>query len=238
MEKQLCKCYVCGKEFKRYIGSIKNPDMICCSFACRDIMYIDRYKGKNNPNWRNKFIGNSFCHCGNPKDYRAKQCSSCARVGFAKEGAKTIFDIDENSLKDIIQNSLSIYEVAKFIKVSRKVITRLVTKYNIDISHFVPNGKAKRYLMPNTVLIENSEFGNDDAIRCIKRNNLLEYKCNICGLKPLWMGKKLTIQLHHKNGNRRDHRLENLEFECPNCHSQTINYKGRKSKGKSKVKNV
>lgn len=230
-------CYVCDKQFKRSPKAV-NPSMVCCSIDCRNIMYVDRYKGKANPNWRNKFIGNSFCHCGNPKDYRAKQCSSCAHVGFAKEGAKTIFDINEANLRDIIQNSLSVYEVAKFIQVSRQVITRLVIKYNIDISHFVPNGKAKRYLMPNTVLIENSEFDNAEVIRCIKRNNLLEYKCIFCGLESIWQGKKLTIQLHHKNGKRRDHRLENLEFACPNCHSQTDNYKGKNFKRKSKVKNV
>jgi hypothetical protein len=37
----------------------------------------------------------------------------------------------------------------------------------------------------------------------------------------------LAISLHHRNGDRLDNRLDNLEFLCPNCHSQTENYAGR-----------
>lgn len=32
------------------------------------------------------------------------------------------------------------------------------------------------------------------------------------------------LQLEHKNGDRCDNRLENLELLCPNCHSQTKTY--------------
>ena len=55
----------------------------------------------------------------------------------------------------------------------------------------------------------------------ILKDNLLEYKCQCCSLEPVWNGKKLVLQLEHKNGNRNDNRLENLEFLCPNCHTQT-----------------
>jgi 5-methylcytosine-specific restriction endonuclease McrA len=35
------------------------------------------------------------------------------------------------------------------------------------------------------------------------------------------------MALHHINGDGRDNRLENLQFLCPNCHSQTENFAGR-----------
>ena len=51
-------------------------------------------------------------------------------------------------------------------------------------------------------------------------HKLKENKCEICGITE-WNGKPITFQLHHKNGNPKDDRLENLQILCPNCHSQT-----------------
>ena len=44
------------------------------------------------------------------------------------------------------------------------------------------------------------------------------------------MGKDIVCELHHINGNRSDNRLENLIILCPNCHSQTTNFRGKNSK--------
>lgn len=43
----------------------------------------------------------------------------------------------------------------------------------------------------------------------------------------LWNGRELTLQMHHKNGNNRDNRLDNLQFLCPNCHAQTKTFTGK-----------
>jgi len=51
--------------------------------------------------------------------------------------------------------------------------------------------------------------------------------CELCGLSE-WRGSALGLELHHVNGDRLDHRVENLQLLCPNCHSQTGNWGGRK----------
>lgn len=38
----------------------------------------------------------------------------------------------------------------------------------------------------------------------------------------------LVLQIHHKNGIFHGNTKENLNFLCPNCHSQTENYGRRK----------
>jgi 5-methylcytosine-specific restriction endonuclease McrA len=57
-------------------------------------------------------------------------------------------------------------------------------------------------------------------------DGLKQARCELCGLDE-WRGERLSIALHHVNGDGRDNRLENLQFLCPNCHSQTDTYGGR-----------
>ena len=51
--------------------------------------------------------------------------------------------------------------------------------------------------------------------------------CSECGIQE-WNGKPLIMELDHLNGITNDARIENLSMKCPNCHSQTHNYKNRK----------
>ena len=47
--------------------------------------------------------------------------------------------------------------------------------------------------------------------------------CEKCGITE-WMGQKITLELHHIDGNRINNKLENLAILCPNCHSLTPNH--------------
>jgi len=60
-----------------------------------------------------------------------------------------------------------------------------------------------------------------------EKQNLLPYRCAKCGNEGEWLSHKLSLQLKHKNGTWNDNRLENLEFLCPNYHSQTEHYAGK-----------
>ncbi|MFM8435430.1 MAG: HNH endonuclease [Planctomycetia bacterium] len=58
------------------------------------------------------------------------------------------------------------------------------------------------------------------------REKIFEYECSSCGISD-WNGKAITLQLDHINGDSSDHRKDNLQLLCPNCHSQTETWCGR-----------
>lgn len=54
-------------------------------------------------------------------------------------------------------------------------------------------------------------------------------KCNKCELDE-WLGERITLEYEHKDGNNDNNARENVEALCPNCHSQTTTWRGRKNK--------
>lgn len=62
----------------------------------------------------------------------------------------------------------------------------------------------------------------------IINKNLISYICSECGNDDKYNGKPLTLYLDHIDGNPVNNVLENLRFLCPNCHSQTDTYAGKK----------
>ena len=65
--------------------------------------------------------------------------------------------------------------------------------------------------------------------RFILNNNIFEYRCNKCGISE-WNGKKITLEIEHKDGDHWNNKKENLELLCPNCHSQTLNFRKKNFK--------
>lgn len=77
------------------------------------------------------------------------------------------------------------------------------------------------------ILVENSSYSDSKGLkkRLIKAN-MIQNKCEWCGIGPEWNNKPLTLQLDHINGIHDDNRRENLRLLCPNCHTQTETHSG------------
>lgn len=58
------------------------------------------------------------------------------------------------------------------------------------------------------------------------KEGLKEKKCEKCG-NIIWNGLPIPLEVHHKDGNKENNMLDNLEILCPNCHAQTESYRGR-----------
>lgn len=146
-------------------------------------------------------------------------------------------NITDSEFREVVKNSFCIRDVVGSLGYSRSsgsmaiFVKERIQKMNLDTSHFLgrkskPNG-TPRYSL-NEILIKDSKYENIDRLKKrILKANLIEYKCDKCGNKGEWQGEKLVLQLEHKNGKHNDHRLKNLCFLCPNCHSQTSTYSGK-----------
>ena len=138
--------------------------------------------------------------------------------------------VTKESLLEIIHTSRSLSEILRRLTLKEKgsnlmSLKKYINYFGIDISEIGMklNTKQKkiRKWMNEEIFKEDSLVDTQSAKRRILEEELLEYKCLKCDNIGEWFGEKLTLQLEHKNGKNNDHRLENLEFLCPNCHTQT-----------------
>ncbi|MGZ4202077.1 MAG: HNH endonuclease [Thermoleophilaceae bacterium] len=85
---------------------------------------------------------------------------------------------------------------------------------------------ARPHGMPlDELLVRRARNRNNIKQRLI-RAGVKTGTCEVCGIAD-WLGRPLSMALHHVNGDRHDNRLDNLALLCPNCHSQTDNFSGR-----------
>lgn len=217
------KCDFCGSLFYRYKSQVTGK-VKTCSTECRSSILKTIFKGKCNPNYKNGVHSEiSFCVCGKIKDYRAEKCSVCSKcsVPKQKEYIKTDAEIIE-----AIAKFTSFYDVAKEIGVSRKRVREIQNVYKCDISHFC--SCKERPLGVDKVFSVSKKRINGILRKYILQYELIEYKCEKCGQNDEWQGMPLTLQLDHKDGNSCNNVLTNLRWLCPNCHTQTDTFCGRK----------
>jgi len=101
--------------------------------------------------------------------------------------------------------------------------------------NWVRRGGTKKLPLED-ILVENSSSSRKHLKDRLLKERVLEEECAICGRLPVWEGKALVLVLDHINGISNDHRLENLRLLCPNCHSQTPTFAGKRGKYPVKVK--
>ena len=146
------------------------------------------------------------------------------------------FSVEE--LQEIVSNSKNLQQVLKKLGYSsvsganRKTVQSRLDKCSISTEHFnkgISRGIART---PENTFIKDSNATQAALRRLYLKGNYTPYVCSICGQKPFWNGKELSLTLDHIDGNNTNDVLENLRWVCPNCDRQldTFGSKNRRLK--------
>lgn len=104
-----------------------------------------------------------------------------------------------------------------------RAIVDMINELSLNVSHF----QSKEYSFDYTRFKYGAKMNKVTQLRAIAY--LRGRKCEMCGLEE-WLGEPITLEIHHKDGDRLNNVLDNLQILCPNCHSKTDNWCGRGKK--------
>lgn len=127
--------------------------------------------------------------------------------------------------KELMQIAKKCKNRKEFKKAVKTKHPRTITKLYKRVANLgchIPNCSAKPKLLEEYLV-----FGqqlHSKSRRELRKSGLLDYKCQICDLGPVWMDRPMILELDHINGDDHDNRINNLRYLCPNCHTQTLTH--------------
>lgn len=138
--------------------------------------------------------------------------------------------IEKEVIENAIKKTSSMGEAAHLLKLDRRTFKRLALEYKI-YAPSAANQYSDRFETEDILNGKYPQYPTSKLSKRLVKEGYKKYQCEECGIKE-WNGKPISLELNHKDGDNGNHKLENLELLCPNCHSQTPTYRSKKLKGR------
>ena len=156
--------------------------------------------------------------------------------------ASKLYDYTPTELQKLLDESNSYADLLRKIGMSehganRLTLRKIINEYNLDLTKLSNNRQQgnlqalhkihqKKTKLLTDILQKDTSYKSSNLLKRLFNEGYKEKRCECCGITT-WMGKEITFQLHHKDGDHHNNEIDNLEVLCPNCHSQTDNFAGR-----------
>ena len=147
-------------------------------------------------------------------------------------------------LEIAVKNNTSVFGIIREIGLkinggSHAQVKRWIKTYGIDTSHFLGKHSNRgeshvggpKKLTAKQILVVNRRNGMREKIEYLRMalsERGVKRECKDCGLGEVWNKKPIALQVEYINGNPLDNREKNLCYLCPNCHTQTPTFGGKK----------
>lgn len=142
--------------------------------------------------------------------------------------------VDDCKFIEICKNAISMAEAACQLKIHFNSFK----KRALELKCYHPNQgmKGRKRKKINGVIpldeILNGKYPFYQTFKLKKRlikEGIKKNQCEYCRIES-WQEKKINMELHHIDGDRTNHRKENIKMICPNCHAQTSTYRSKNHK--------
>jgi len=145
---------------------------------------------------------------------------------------KAKYNLSESEIRYAMKHSVSTSDAARFLRVSHSTFKKYAEMYfdhesGLNLYQLLKKTKKRRVQyrshlkVPASEILENKHptFPAKKIKERLIEDGIFEEKCHICGFHEQRITDlQVGILLVFKDGNRKNHLKENLEFVCWNCY--------------------